>query len=101
MNIQLIFNKLPNLKYNKLISALSVKCYWKCVDKGVHLTHWCREKLTAIFMMTSSNGNIFRVTGPLYGEFTGPRWIPLTKASDAGLDVFFDLCPNKRLSKQL
>ena len=34
-------------------------------------------------MMTSSNGNIFRVTGPLCGEFTGPRWIPLTKASDA------------------
>ena len=37
------------------------------------------------FMMTSSNGNIFRVTGPLCGEFTGSRWIPHTKASDAGL----------------
>ena len=24
-------------------------------------------------MMTSSNGNIFRVTGPLCGEFTGHR----------------------------
>ena len=35
------------------------------------------------FMMTSSNGNIFRVTGPLWGESTGDRWIPLTKASDA------------------
>ena len=34
-------------------------------------------------MMTSSNGNIFRVSGPLCGEFTGHRWIPLTKASDA------------------
>ena len=34
-------------------------------------------------MMTSSNGNIFYVTGPLCGEFTGHRWIPLTKASDA------------------
>ena len=34
-------------------------------------------------MMTSSNGNIFRVTGHLCGEFTGPRWIPHTKASDA------------------
>ena len=32
-------------------------------------------------MMTSSNGNIFRVTGHLCGEFTGP----LTKASDAEL----------------
>ena len=36
-------------------------------------------------MMTSSNGNIFRVTGLLCGEFTGPRWIPHTKASDAEL----------------
>ena len=51
-------------------------------------------------MMTSSNGNIFRVTGHLCGEFTGPRWIPHTKASGAGFDVFFDLGLNKRLSKQ-
>ena len=36
-------------------------------------------------MMTSSNGNIFRVTSPLWGESTGNRWIPLTNASDAGL----------------
>ena len=36
-------------------------------------------------MMASSNGNIFRVTGPLCGKFTGHRWIPLTKAGDAEL----------------
>ena len=40
------------------------------------------------FMMTSSNGNIFRVTGPLCGEFTGHRWIHLTKASDAELRCY-------------
>ena len=51
-------------------------------------------------MMTSSNGNIFRVTGHLCGEFTGHRWIPRTKASGAELWFFFDLCLNKRLSKQ-
>ena len=39
-------------------------------------------------MMTSSNGDIFRVTGHLCGEFTGHRWIPRTKASDAGLSCF-------------
>ena len=39
-------------------------------------------------MMTPSNGDIFRVTGPLCGEFTGHRWIPLTKASDAKLWCF-------------
>ena len=39
-------------------------------------------------MMTSWNGNIFRVTGLLCGEFTGPRWIPRTKASDGELWCF-------------
>ena len=34
-------------------------------------------------LMTSSNGNIFHVTGPSCGDFTGHRWIPITKASDA------------------
>ena len=52
-------------------------------------------------MMVSSNGNIFRVTGPLCGEFTGDRRILLTKASDASsFDVFFALRQNKRLSRQ-
>ena len=51
-------------------------------------------------MMTSSNGNIFRVTGHLCGEFTGLRWIPRTKASDAELWCFLWFVPDKRLSKQ-
>ena len=41
-----------------------------------------------VLMMTSSNGNIFRVKGPLWGESTGHRWIPLTKASNAELWCF-------------
>ena len=57
-----------------------------------------------INMMTSSNGNILRVTGNLCGEFTGPRWIPQvphTKASDAELwCLLWYLRQNKRLSKQ-
>ena len=40
------------------------------------------------FMMMLSNGNIFRATGHLGGEFTGPRWIPRTKASDTELWCF-------------
>ena len=39
-------------------------------------------------MMTLSNENIFGVTGPLWGESTGHRWIPLEKASDAELWCF-------------
>ena len=48
-------------------------CIWKKL-------HW--------HMITSSNANIFRVTGPLWGESTCHRWIPLTKASDAVLWYF-------------
>ena len=42
----------------------------------------------SIVMITTTNGNIFRVTGPLCGEFTGHRVIPHTKASDAELWCF-------------
>ena len=51
-------------------------------------------------MMTSSNGNIFRVTGPLCGEFTGPGEFPTQRPVTRNFDVFFDLRPNKQLSKQ-
>ena len=52
------------------------------------------KKQSTCNMMTSSNGNIFRVTGHLCGEFPTQR--PVTRS----FDVFFDLHPNKRLRKQ-
>ena len=67
------------------------------MDRGSvkHVSMW------KIAMMTSSNGNIFRVTGHLCGEFTGHRWISRTKASDAELWCFLWSAPEKkRLSKQ-
>ena len=51
-------------------------------------------------MMTSTNGNIFRVTGPLCGEFTGPGEFPVQRPVAGIFDVFFDLRLNKQLSKQ-
>ena len=33
-----------------------------------------------------------RVTGPLWGESNGHRWIPLAKASDAELWFVFNMC---------
>ena len=42
--------------------------------------------------MTSSNGNIFRVTGPLCGEFAGHRWIPPHKGQWRGTLMFSLLC---------
>ena len=47
-------------------------------------------------MVTSSNRNICRFTDPLCGEFTGHRWIPLTKASDAELWCFLWSAPEKK-----
>ena len=41
------------------------------------------------FMMTSSNGNMFHVTGPLHVEFTGK--FPPQKRVTQSFDVFFDV----------
>ena len=51
------------------------------------------------FMMTSLN--ILRVTGPLCGEFTGHRWIPLTKTSDAELWCFLWSAPEQTFGQTL
>ena len=94
------------------MEVLLNRCGSYGIDEKLHRTqsHVCNhssrhyrmeyELTTAKFTMTSSNGNIFRVTGHLCGEFTGLRWIPRTKASDAELWCFFDLRLDKRLSKQ-
>ena len=71
------------------------------IHKRYHRYRWCggqylwmmyyAEHITVIrikYVMTSSNGSIFCVTGPLWREFTGHRWIPITKASDAELWCF-------------
>ena len=69
--------------------------WWGVLD--FHASH-----LPMIFIniMTSSNGNIFRVTGSLCWEFTGPGEFPAQRPVTRTFDVFFDLRPNKRLSKQ-
>ena len=67
--------------------------------KHLNISGNCTEKLTheRSFMMTSSNGNIFCVTGPLWPVTGGfPSQRPVTWS----FGVFFDLCLNKRLSKQ-
>ena len=46
---------------------------------------------STVIMMTSSNGNIFRVIGPLCGEFTGPGGFPAQRPVTRGFDDFFDL----------
>ena len=54
-----------------------------------------------LYMVTSSNGNTFRVTGPLWGERTGHRWIPFTKASEAGLLCFLWSAPEQTIEQTI
>ena len=51
--------------------------------------------------MTSSNENIFRVTGPLWGESIGHLWFPLTKASDVELWCFLWSTPEQTVEQTI
>ena len=62
--------------------------------------HTFQTVITSHRMMTSSNGNLLRVTGHLSGEFTGPGEFPTQRPVTRSFDVFFDLRLNKWLSKQ-
>ena len=53
------------------------------------------------YMMTSSNGNIFRVSGPLWGEFSCHPWIHLTKACDAELWCFLFSAPEQTVEQTI
>ena len=84
-----------------------ILCFWS--DTNLIITYTDHSFFVAdkagifslgVVMMTSSNGHIFRVTGPLCGEFTGPGEFPTQRPLTRSFDVFFDLCLNKRLSKQ-
>ena len=59
-----------------------VEIAWQCLD-----------------MATSSKGNIFRVTGPLWGESTGDWLITLTKASDVELWCFLWSAPEQTVEQ--
>ena len=76
----------PFTKMSRESSVLWSLCHWKCVTLYNMLCYY--NWRPHYIMMTSSNGNIFRATGHLCGEITGPRWIPHTKASDAELLCF-------------
>ena len=64
------------------------------------LTDFLLFQYSSVNMMTSSNGNIFRVTGHLCGEFTGPQWFPRTKASDAEVWFFLWSASESTVEKQ-
>ena len=59
---------------------------------------WTWGQASMISTMASSNGNIFRSAGLLFGEFTVTDDFPTPVTRS--FDVFFDLRLNKRLSEQ-
>ena len=60
---------------------------------GIHIRTISQEVISSMSsMMASSNGNIFRVTGPLCGEFTGHRWIQPHKGQWRGALMFYLIC---------
>ena len=74
-----------------------------CISESSHVmyTRILQCYLTGIGMMTSSNENIVRVTGPLWGESTGRRLIPPQKASDAELGCFLWSAPEQKIAQTI
>ena len=57
------------------------------IGKCIYYTTYRR-----VHMMTSSNENTFSVTGPMWGEFAGQRWIPPHKVQWHGSLMFSLIC---------
>ena len=97
---------LPNSFGWEFILFIKTHFYGGALTSHFMEEHSSPTSIFPVFMMTSSNGNMFRVTGfcagnspvtagsPVTGEFLSHR--PVTRS----FDVFFDLRLNKRLSKQ-
>ena len=64
---------------------------------SIFCLNWQKRKQTNT--MTSSNGNIFRVTGPLAGDFPATDEFPSQRPVTRSCDVFFYLRLNKRSSE--
>ena len=62
------------------------------VWSGLAMIHDEENPLGFCFMMMSSNGNIFRVTGHLCGEFAGPRFYSPHKGQWRGALMFSLIC---------
>ena len=66
---------------------------WDSIASDTALSHWSN----AISMMTSSNGNIFRVINPVWGECTGHRWFP----SQRSVALWYLICPEQTVEQTI
>ena len=98
---------LPNSFGWEFILFIKTHFYGGALTSHYMDKHSSPTSIFPVFMMTSSNGNMFHVTGfcagnspatagnsPVTGEFSSHR--PVTRS----FDVFFDLRLNRQLSKQ-
>ena len=90
------------IKYKKaqtlwviFVSPLWMESTNECDQKG---KSGFMSLLHIVLMMTSSNGNIFCVTGPMCRKFTGHWWIASQRPVTWSFDVSYDLRLNKQLS---
>ena len=70
------------------------------INFGITLNDALIHHTYPVFIITSTNWNIFRVTGPLWGEPPVTGGFPSKRPVTRIFDVFFDLRLNKRSSKQ-
>ena len=81
-----------------MVALIQLGQLYNCRNASGGVLKIISRKCWYLTMMSSTNGNIFRVTGHLCGGFTGefPSQRPVTR----NFAVCFDLCLDKRLSKQ-
>ena len=90
------------IKGNEYLAITGMGCHLLLFSRGCFRENWPCYNCTTMYnanspILTSWNGNVFRVAGPLWGEATDgfPSQRPVTRS----FDVFFDLRLNKRLSQ--
>ena len=98
---------LETVRYSQYKSDLRMKrrhvfTTWVLVDSDYFGGKWCNDdKINANkTWWRHQMETFFAFYGNLWREFTGPRWIRRTKASDAELWCFFYLRLNRWLCKQ-
>ena len=88
----------PLVQITILCYSTSISWAWNLPYSNL-LPPYCLQHYNIVFMMTSSNGNISRVTGLCAGNSPGTEF-PTQRPVTRRFEVFFDLRLNKRLSKQ-
>ena len=76
----------------------------KSAENLILILKWCvidvLRDIIVVYIMTSSNGNIFLLLAICAGNSPVPDEFPTQRPVTRSFDVFFDLRTNKRLSKQ-